>query len=414
MECTVIPINRSDFTFESAFSAIVRTYELVRPEKFIILYAEFNDVHLRKLEKLFEELNSHHVEVVKKKLDMKSFDDFKKMIEEETKSCDKVFLIPTSGANIVAVYLTLLHAEDKGKYPLINYLFAFGPWIRYYYPFVPRSLEEKLLLGNSNIAGVNLDLNLEDYIERDLEFTAIIQLTAEKLNKFNSEEKDISLRVRGKEILNTSATSYDKAKKSLSMFIQDDELRENILKLAGAYKILVDGEEIEKVAYGRPLLIDTNLIYYGIHTHEIRDLVIPYCVHNEILMTVNKKGKEEAFSNAVFMVYDTLRAKSRMLPSENTICDVAIPKIEADLIKNYLVVTSDKRAYQRWKRLAISRYADVRLANVEGERTSYAEVTSVIFNLAAILHFMKVEGVEVCIKNNCVKIDDEAKEVELK
>ncbi|MUM65949.1 hypothetical protein D1867_12060 [Acidianus infernus] len=412
MECAVIPINRSDFTFESAFSSVVRTYELVRYKKLLILYADFNDVHLRKLERLFEEFKSHGVEVVKEKLGVMKFDEFKKMIEDETGGCDKVFLVPTSGANIIAVYLTLLHSSDSNKYPLINYLFAFGPWIRYYYPFVPRSLEKALLIGHSQLHGVNLDLNLEDYVERDLEFTALIQLTAYELNKFNLEETNISLRVNGKEILNTSNVDYDKAKKYLAFAIQDSNIRESVFKLAGAYKILVDGEEIEKVAYGRPLLIDTNLIYFGIHTHEIRDLVIPYCVHNEVLMTVNRKDGEETFSDAVFLVYDTLRAKSRMLPSESTICDIAIPKIEADLIKNYLVVTADKRAYDRWKRLAISEYAEVKLASVREERTSYAEVTSVIFNLASILHFMKFKDVEVCMDNKCVKVDEVAKKLQ--
>jgi hypothetical protein len=43
MKCAVIPINRSDLTLESAYSSIVRTYELFDPGKFIILYAKFNE-----------------------------------------------------------------------------------------------------------------------------------------------------------------------------------------------------------------------------------------------------------------------------------------------------------------------------------------------------------------------------------
>jgi hypothetical protein len=65
---------------------------------------------------------------------------------------------PYFWSNIIAVYLTLLHSQN---YPLVNYFFYFGSWIRYYYPFVPRSLENVLILGDKKPNSVNLDLNLD-------------------------------------------------------------------------------------------------------------------------------------------------------------------------------------------------------------------------------------------------------------
>jgi len=95
-----------------------------------------------------------------------------------------------------------------------------------------------------------------------------------------------------------------------------------------------------------------------------------------------------------------------MIPSESTICDVAIPKIEPDLIRGSLVVTADKWAYERWKKLAISSYTDLKLAHLGKERKDYVNVSNVIFNLAAILCLMKTSEIEVCWKTNgCVKID---------
>ncbi|AWR95415.1 hypothetical protein [Acidianus brierleyi] len=397
MKCAVIPINRSDFTFESSFSSIVRTYELFKPEKILILYADFNDVHLQKLKDLLDELKGKGIDIKCVKLTMESFEDFKKLIEEETKGCEKTYLVPTSGANIVAVYLTLLHSQI---HPLVNYLFSFGSWIRYYYPFVPRSLENVLILGDKKPNTVNLDLNLDSYLD-DTVFTRIIEMGAEKLNKkLSIENDDLYLKLKGKEILSTDHPNYNKTLKELSIIFDHAQ---NILTLSGAYDIIVDDKKIEDISYGRTLIIDTNLIYYGIHSHEIRDIVIPYCVHNEVLFNVNKK---ESFSDALFYVYDSLREKSRMIPSESTICDVAIPKIEPDLIRGSLVVTADKWAYERWKKLAISSYTDLKLAHLGKERKDYVNVSNVIFNLAAILCLMKTSEIEVCWKSNgCVKID---------
>jgi hypothetical protein len=147
-------------------------------------------------------------------------------------------------------------------------------------------------------------------------------------------------------------------------------------------------------------------VYYGIHTHEIRDLAIPYCVHNEILSNVNKK--KDKLADAEFYVYESLMARSKILPSESTICDIAIPKIDADLVEGSLIVTSDKGAFERWNKLAISRYADIKLAKLGEERTDYSEVLSVIFNLAVILYISKVKNVKICSEGNkCVDVDKE-------
>jgi hypothetical protein len=411
MKCAVIPINRSDFTFESSFSSIVRTYELFKPEKIIILYAEFNRVHLEKLRPLFDELRSKGIQVVEKDVSRASLDDLKRYVEEE--KCDKAYLIPTSGANIIAVYLALLHAENKDKYPLVNYIFSFGPWTNYYYPFVPRSLEKVSVIGDQVSSHVKLDLDLSQYLSEE-KFTRGIQILAKKANELTDVEKEkanftltIKYGVVEREVLSTDSPKYDDAKSSLAkVFGGDEKMANNALNLAGVHEILVDDEKIEKVAYGRTLIIDTNQVYYGIHTHEIRDLAIPYCVHNEILSNVNKK--EDKLADAEFYVYESLMARSKILPSESTICDIAIPKIDADLVEGSLIVTSDKRAFERWNKLAVSRYADIKLAELGEERTDYSEVLSVIFNLAVILYISKVRGVKICSEGNkCVDVDKE-------
>ncbi|BCU69972.1 hypothetical protein [Stygiolobus caldivivus] len=436
MRCVVVPINRSDFVFESSFSSIVRSYEIFRPHKLVILYANFNKVHLQRLSDLLSELRKKGVNVVTKEIHDQSFDEFKGMIKEEVKGCEKVYLVPTSGANIIAVYLALLHAQEK--YPLVNFIFRFGPWTSFYYPFVPRSMEKVMVLGDSTPTNVKLDLNLDGYLSDTL-FTKTVQAMAIKLNKALDKEgeEDLVLKINEEPVLSTASSSYRDVKNILSeltakdsSLISTEKYRDpskTILSLAGAYEIEVDlrGElhesrqkeedkgsptgsnapphisTVEEVSYGRNVIIDTNLVYFGIHTHEVRNLVIPYCVHNEVLWNVNTKTK---FSNAVFYVYEALRERARMIPSESTICDVAIPKIEPDLIKGSVILTGDNFTFNRWKKLAVNSYTDIFRVRVgEKERSGKVNVSAVIFNLAAILGLMGVEGVEVCWKGGtCV------------
>ncbi|BAB64986.1 hypothetical protein STK_00350 [Sulfurisphaera tokodaii str. 7] len=404
MICTVIPINRSDFTFESSFSSIVRTYELFRPEKYVIIHAKFNSVHLEKLKYLFEKLKEKG-----KKIEMVStesisdFNSFKNIIDEKTKECEKVYLVPTSGANIIAVFLALLSKENQ-RYQLVNYIFSFGPWTHFYYPFVPRDLEVAYTLEGKITNKPSLDLNLDPYLERN-EFVRNIQMFALKINKKFDSCREMSLKVNGVDILRTWSVNYHETVKLLNKHVfSNEDVSEALLKLSGAYDILVEGKKLEEVSYGRTVVIDTNLIYFGIHTHEIRDLAIPYCADDEILRSVNKK--DNPISYIIFYVYQALLQRSKIIPSKLTICDVAIPKIEPDLIKGALVITNDKNAFERWKELSLRSYAEVEYAELDksNRRNSFAEVTSVIFNMVSLLKLMH-EKIPQSYKNSMLKLD---------
>ncbi|BFI75730.1 hypothetical protein [Sulfurisphaera ohwakuensis] len=404
MICAVIPINRSDFTFESSFSSIVRTYELFRPKKYVIIHAKFNSVHLEKLKYLFEELKGKEIEIEMVSTEsISDFNSFKKIIDEKTKECEKVYLVPTSGANIMAVFLALLSKENQ-RYQLVNYIFSFGPWTRFYYPFVPRDLEVAYTLEGKVTDKPSLDLNLEHYLEKN-EFVRNIQMFALKINKKFDTCNEMSLNVNGVDILKTWSVDYDETRKLLNKHVfSDANVSEALLKLSGAYDILIGGKKIEEVSYGRTVVIDTNLIYFGIHTHEIRDLAIPYCADDEILRSVNKK--DNPISYIIFYVYQSLLQRSKIIPSELTICDVAIPKIQPDLIKGALVITNDKNAFERWKELSLSSYAEVKYAELDknSKRKSFAEVTSVIFNMASLLKLMH-EKIPRSYKNSMLKLD---------
>ncbi len=140
---------------------------------------------------MLDELRGKGIEIRCEEIKNIEFKELEKLIQYETNDCEKVYLVSTSGANIIAVYLSLIYSQSKNA-SLVNYIFSFGPWTRYYYPFVPRSLEKVMILGDDKPTNAKLDLNLDSYL-RNTTFTRIIESVAKKLNeKLTMEKKERS------------------------------------------------------------------------------------------------------------------------------------------------------------------------------------------------------------------------------
>ena len=118
--CVIIPVNRSDVSFNSSFSSIVRSFENFDPKILFIFYANFNKNLINRLNPLFEQLEMNGIKVEKKNLNemfsvMNSTEEIADGIEKLLQDCEKVYLVPTSGASIVSSALGLLYQKNRNK-----------------------------------------------------------------------------------------------------------------------------------------------------------------------------------------------------------------------------------------------------------------------------------------------------------
>ncbi|GEM_PF-6438445 len=116
------------------------------------------------------------------------------------------------------------------------------------------------------------------------------------------------------------------------------------------------------------LIIDTNLVFRGVHNYaaKLRNrLFIPYCVDAEITRGIvsAKELSVKILNICTWHAYKVLKHYCNFLPTSSEKCDFAISKADPDFIMNFYVLTCDKVAYETWQRLAINKYAKVRLLN---------------------------------------------------
>lgn len=117
-------------------------------------------------------------------------------------------------------------------------------------------------------------------------------------------------------------------------------------------------------------------------------ILVPYCVHAEVLNKVaeSKRSCERLTAEALLLAYEVLEANAGRVPSMPYKCDVAIPAVEPELIRDALILTSDRRAFELWSRLALSKYARIALVEDEVFRSpNTSEAHYALLQLAAML-----------------------------
>jgi hypothetical protein len=113
-----------------------------------------------------------------------------------------------------------------------------------------------------------------------------------------------------------------------------------------------------------PVIVDTNLIYAGIHVYawdpRLRGrILLPECAVNEVERAYAEALKElkgggrpsdKAISAGLaYLALEELRAAgAKMIPSPPGPCDTSIPKIDAVILRDSIVATSDSGAYRFW------------------------------------------------------------------
>ncbi|MCE4617404.1 MAG: hypothetical protein F7C32_02340 [Desulfurococcales archaeon] len=115
------------------------------------------------------------------------------------------------------------------------------------------------------------------------------------------------------------------------------------------------------------IIVDTNLVFYGIHFYawETGRIELPQCVEREITSKwaeIIKRGKLSSPDRlvralAVLGLEDLLYSSQSVAPSPPGGCDTAIPMMDLQLLNGNYIATSDDGAYRYWKRHPASRVA---------------------------------------------------------
>jgi hypothetical protein len=462
--CVIIPVNRSDVSFNSSFSSIVRSFENFDPKILFIFYANFNKNLINRLNPLFEQLEMNGIKVEKKNLNemfstTNSAEEIADGIENLLQGCEKVYLVPTSGASIVSSALGLLYQRNRDKnYFLVNYLFSFGPWISFYYPFTPRGTERVIVdppvsITQSQGPLITIEQQIQRLKKLDNYFQGRIGETSKKntflgnmfklVYEMNTRKEGVNALKITLPPLKSPASSTQKGNRegktekppssgsSLTLEVNDmEKIKEklqsvlgNHLKdlkvdpsyvagiienISGIHRIMVYDEGDENESSKRDLsevvndfdfvVIDTNLIYYGIHSYEIRGLSIPYCVNFEMETKLYEEKRISSFYETLYSIYDAILLRARVLPSEMTYCDPSVPKMDPDLLKDGLILTGDRRAFKVWSNSSLSKYATVKFVKLDDKiREREHERMYSLLSVASLLMGLK-DDIEINIE----------------
>lgn len=125
----------------------------------------------------------------------------------------------------------------------------------------------------------------------------------------------------------------------------------------------------------RELIIDTNVLYYGIHTlcYMGHSIVLPECVVSEVERRVYeavKKGRLEDTrelldSLAYLSLREVMTLRPNVFPTAGHPCDTAIPRIDPYLVTGKILVTGDDGAYRRWSVSPAAKLAEIHRAKVD-------------------------------------------------
>ncbi|MCE4628133.1 MAG: hypothetical protein F7C34_03175 [Desulfurococcales archaeon] len=106
------------------------------------------------------------------------------------------------------------------------------------------------------------------------------------------------------------------------------------------------------------LLVDTNLVYYGVHNRvwEGARIGLPSCALGELSRrlseAIKRKRRSDAGSLPHVLAYlsmiDMLEAGAPIVPSPQNVCDLAMPRIDPVLLSRVVLATSDDGAYRYW------------------------------------------------------------------
>lgn len=153
-----------------------------------------------------------------------------------------------------------------------------------------------------------------------------------------------------------------------------DTLCQHLVRASGLDRVVLDDRPAH--SYRESVVVDTNLVYWGIHNDcwEGTKIVIPYAVQAEILRRYAealKKGVYDVEKRAIdiltyYQLEELLHCSGQsIIPSPPPPADTAIPSIDTLLLTNRVIATGDLGAYRLWQRHPVAKIATPKLAKTE-------------------------------------------------
>ncbi len=457
-DIAIFLIGTSNNLYEAAVSSILRIAETFQPKTIYVIYSAFAEKTVYQVLEFVKQF--YREEYFEEPLKLPKMSDLPKEVENmllKLKGCN-VLLIPTAGSVTSIIYF--VHYSTLHNIDIAHIIFPYRYWTGLYYPFVPRYLQNIILISNHNI---NIDdVKLENIFERDFNSIKIFKNFPELYREIGKISYEINRRwenpaiglieppnlcihayVESNSNLNITLTldnttidsfsielpnakkyirdlknilyaiiSSSKAKKygvtlkcseifdktdstSVKLCTSDIDIEENLMTLLAIFllglyaestsdheknnlsqfvkKLLKDLHQLRymlglyniSIEEDTNIVIDTNMIYRGIHNYasQLRNrLYIPYCAEVEVLLRISESKDLISRFLGHFLRYalDVIKFYSNYLPTLPERCDFSIPKVDPDMVRGFTVMTGDRSAYELWRELAFSKYVNLR------------------------------------------------------
>ena len=348
---------------------------------------------------------------------------------------NNVVVVPTPGSRRMAAALGM---AGSGDVDVVHVDFYWGLWSGLAYPLVPRVLEPLYILnpvhgrprdvepvdkGSLKRLGRRLLEGLPPLRRRVGELALLLNVqsigsrVAHSRDGISCDRATVRVKVEvfGEqfEVFVWDWCSFrdwvkvaNRLREKLAEFSGDGECGELyrfLIRASGLERIVLDhGEPLRSVE--KPVVIDTNLVYWGSHNDcwEGTRIVVPYAVQAEVLKRYAealKKPRLDRVCQAHRMAMDLLAYyqllellhcnRQTIIPSPPPPADTAIPSIDPLLLAGKIMATGDRGAYELWKSHPSSKIAEPKLATTAPlDEKDYADTIYAILQLAALTQIL--------------------------
>ncbi|MGB9787129.1 MAG: hypothetical protein ACPLRJ_07735 [Infirmifilum uzonense] len=356
--------------------------------------------------------------------------------------------VPTAGSAASIIGLTMAAAE-KGAL-VAHVYFPFGPWTGMFYPFVPRYIQPvQVSKPPGSLGGVKVDWEKARALMGELGWPRLWEMLgglALRLNELDAElyvSSDLpdypmlTLRVRSgvfggrastqlslilgvKELMKTELWGKDAdqrlpkpaeekccsiatpqmTRKSLKKFLEialshlarAENFEEDISRVEDCFWRLL-GFRVLKLEGMEDVIIDTNLVYNGIHltAQGYRGrIMIPYCVMVELL---NKRSQAKTplsklCEHTVFLAFEALLRSAYLIPSDTWFCDAVLPRLDPLTLEKATLVTADKASYELWNNM----YRNLKVKAMLIDENSYSRPDTATLHHAMLTLYAVLTG----------------------
>ncbi|NPA04865.1 MAG: hypothetical protein GXO09_02055 [Crenarchaeota archaeon] len=467
-KAVVIPVTIGPGALEAAVSSITRIYEETGAKRFEVLYTTragpqtvriltriFHDTPLRIEPRLVPEEPGDAEREIRRLIE--------KLSREGTV---QVYVVPTPGSRRLAAAVSMAGYREDAC--VLHIDFYWGPWTGLPFPLVPRVFEPLYILhcnhaptpvSDREEARKVINKVAAAMMDRIHSKAALRRMVAEQVKNTNASqavkpvvrrtytgaevetdcgglriEFRASLHGQGGEQVNIEAIvnnwcseeEWVKAARKILDTVEASRgtrlggLLTGLARLSGLYRIVFydrDGMEKDMENIEDEVIIDTNLVYWGIHndcTDSLRRLrpVIPYAVQAELyrryaeaLKNYPRNPASSLEDVAALYALEELRrtCKAPLIPSPSPPADTAIPSIDPILLESRYIATGDTGAFRLWcehpaGRIAKPLYARMRRLtemDTDDRRRLAASAAYAVYQLVALIRLLSKTSKEV-------------------